>query len=106
MVRAFSLPKIMEKEIDVLVKTGYYSSKSDVVKDALRIMMRTRPQLRIAVAVELFKSGGVSLGKGAELASMTIEEFKETLKARGIKRKIRAPSKKEMKRRTKKVFGQ
>lgn len=106
MVRAFSLPKVMEKEIDALVKTGYYSSKSDVVKDALRIMMRTRPELRIAIAVELFKSGNFSLGKAAELSGLTIEEFKETLKARGIKRVIKVPARKEMRKRMRKVFGE
>lgn len=96
MVKAFSLPKLMEEEIDMLVKSGYYSSKSDVVKDALRIMIRSRPELRIAVAVELFKEGKVSIGKAAEIAGMTVIEFKDALKDRRIKRVIKAEKTKEM----------
>ena len=85
MVSAFSLPPIMEMEIESLVHSGYYSSKSDVIKDAFRVFLETRSQLKTAAAIELYKMEKVSLGKAAEISGMSLEEFKEVLKDRGIK---------------------
>ena len=85
MVSAFSLPPIMELEIESLVHSGYYTSKSDVMKDAFRVFLETRSYLRIASAIELYKMEKVSLGKAAEIAGMSYEEFKEVLRDRGIK---------------------
>ena len=85
MTSAFSLPPIMEMEIESLVRSGYYSSKSDVMKDAFRVFLETRSQLKVAAAIELYKMEKVSLGKAAEIAGMSVEEFKEVLMDRGIK---------------------
>ena len=84
MTTAFSLPKIMEMEISALVRSGYYSSKSDVAKDAFRTLFDVKKQLKVASAVELYKSGEVSLTRGAEIAEMDIETFKAILKDRGV----------------------
>ena len=85
MTSAFSLPRIMEMEIESLIESGYYTSKSDVIKDAFRVFLENKPYLKIASAIELFKMGRVTLGKAAEIAGVSFEEFKEILKDRGIK---------------------
>ena len=85
MTTAFSLPKIMEMEIAALVRAGYYSSKSDVAKDAFRILLESKKPLKIACAVELYHSGEVSLTRAAEIAEIDVETLKEILKDRGIK---------------------
>ncbi|MDP6155819.1 MAG: UPF0175 family protein [Candidatus Thermoplasmatota archaeon] len=90
MVSAFSLPPIMEMEIESLVHSGYYSSKSDVIKDAFRVFLENRTQLKTAAAIELYKMEKVSLGKAAEISELSIEEFKEILLDRGIKIVIHA----------------
>lgn len=95
MPTSYSLPKLIEDEIDALIDAGYYSSKSDVVKDALRTLLEIKANLRIAASVEMYKKGRVSIGKAAELAGMSVIEFKEVLIDRGIKRWIRV-EKKEM----------
>src|SRR3990172_13255769 len=56
---SYNLPELVKKEIDALVKAGYYSSKSDVVKDALRTFLYSKKNLRVAAAVELYKDGAV-----------------------------------------------
>jgi predicted HTH domain antitoxin len=89
-VSRFSLPKIVEAEIEAVVKAGYYSSKSEVVKDALELLFETRKELRIASAVEMYKNGDISLGKAAEIAGVMIVEFKELLASRGIYRELEA----------------
>lgn len=95
MPTSYSLPRLIEDEIDALIDAGYYSSKSDVVKDALRTLLEIKANLRIAASVEMYKKGRVSIGKAAELAGMSVIEFKEVLIDRGIKRRIRV-EKKEM----------
>lgn len=86
MPSSYNLPELVKKEIDALVKAGYYSSKSDVVKDALRTFLSEKKNLRLAAAVELYKRGEVSLGKAAEIADVGIVEFKEVLASQGYKR--------------------
>jgi predicted HTH domain antitoxin len=98
MVSSYSLPRIMEAEIEAVIKAGYYSSKSEVVKDALRLLFEMKRELKIASAVELYKSGEISLGKAAEIAGITVLEFKELLANRGIYREIEAESAEEMNR--------
>ncbi|MEK6887769.1 MAG: UPF0175 family protein [Candidatus Aenigmatarchaeota archaeon] len=85
MPSSYSLPKLMEDEIDALIEAGYYSSKSDVVKDAVREMLEKNKNLRIAAAIEMYKKGSISLGRAAEIADVSPEDFKEALKERGIK---------------------
>lgn len=96
MVSSFSLPKVMEAEIEAVIKAGYYSSKSEVVKDALRLLFETRKELKIASAVELYKNGEVSLGKAAEIAGVTIVEFKDLLASRDIYMELEVESTEEM----------
>ncbi len=88
MPSSYNLPELVKKEIGALVKAGYYTSKSDVVKDALRVFLYSKRNLRLAAAVELYKEGEVSLGKAAEIANVGIIEFKEILASLGHKRII------------------
>jgi len=86
MPSSYNLPELVMKEIDALVKAGYYSSKSDVVKDALRTFLYSKKNLRTAAAVELYKDGDITMGKAAEIADMGVIEFKEFLASQGYKR--------------------
>lgn len=99
----FSLSETDKKEIDSLVETGHFTSKSDVVKTALRMLKEKNPEYKTDIAVTMFKEGEISLGKGAEIAGTGREEFKEILRERGIKRKIE--SRKGSEKRIKKVKG-
>ncbi len=98
MPSSYNLPELVKKEIGALVKAGYYSSKSDVVKDALRTFLYSRKRLRLAAAVELYKDGEITLGKAAEIADVGIIEFKERLKELGIARAVRSESAAKMDR--------
>lgn len=97
MPSSYNLPEMDKKKIDALVKSGFYSSKSDVVKDALRYMLEHRKPLSIAAAVELYRHGEVSLGKAAEIAGVGLIEFKEILASYSHKR-ILAVSKKDIRK--------
>ncbi|MBI2075756.1 MAG: UPF0175 family protein [Candidatus Aenigmarchaeota archaeon] len=85
MPNSYSLPALMEDEIEALIDAGYYSSKSDVVKDAIREMLEKNKNMLMAAAIEMYKGGKVSIGRAAEIARTSLPDFKEALKERGIK---------------------
>ena len=96
MAEIFALPTIIEKEIRALIKSGYYGSVDEAVKDAFRTLLNAKPDLRTVAAVELYKEGEVSLGKAAEIAGVTTIEFKDILADRGIRREVGSRSKEEL----------
>ncbi|MFH0972194.1 MAG: UPF0175 family protein [Candidatus Micrarchaeota archaeon] len=90
MVSSFSLPRLMEEEIAALVRSGHFSSKSDVVKDAMRLLMKNRPNLRHAAAIELMKEGKISVGKAAEVAEISVEELQKMMEHHKVFRETKA----------------
>ena len=76
---------ILNKVNEVLVNIGKYPNKEELRKDALRALIRTKPELKRGVAIELYKKKEISLARAAEICGLNIEEFKELLKERGIK---------------------
>jgi predicted HTH domain antitoxin len=67
----------IERKVRALVDAGYYSNKSEVIKNAVISLFRENTELNVTVAIELYKKGEVSLSKAAEIAWMTTIEFRE-----------------------------
>ncbi|MCZ7357328.1 MAG: UPF0175 family protein [Candidatus Methanoperedens sp.] len=101
-MEALDYPDISE-ELDILVKKGYYPSKSDLMRDAFRALLNTKAELRISLAIELYLKEKVSLARAAELAGMTTIEFKEVMAGRGIVRRTEGKSVKEIDKKLKKL---
>jgi len=99
MPSTYSIPKIYEDEIEAVVDAGYYSSKSDVIRDALRLLFESKKNLKISAAIEMYKKGNVTLSKAAEIAGIDTVSFKEILKDRGIPIKVKVDSKKKLDKR-------
>ena len=91
-----TVPSVYNKKVDAIIAAGYYKSRSEVLKDALRSLFEIKPYLNISSSVVLYKKGEVTLGKAAELAGISTIEFKDVLKDRGIKIKLPMESKKEI----------
>ncbi|MCK4937796.1 MAG: UPF0175 family protein [Methanosarcinales archaeon] len=98
-----SLPETIENEINALVKGGYFNNKNSFIEEAIKYMLASRGDLKINAAVEMYHSREVSLGRAAELAGKSTFEFKEILKARGIKIVIDAPTSEDMDRQIKQM---
>jgi len=79
------LAEVYEIEINAIIDAGCYVNESEVIRDALKILFESRPNLKIAAAIELYKKEEVTLGRAAEIAGMWLIEFKEVLRDRGIK---------------------
>lgn len=102
-MEALDYPENINEELDILVKKGYYPSKSDLLKDAFRALLNTKAELRVSLAIELYLKEKVSLARAAELAGMTTIEFKEVIAGRGIVRETEGKSVKEIDKKLKKL---
>ena len=87
-----------QKEINVLLKKY---SEEDLLKEAIRALFVVNPQLKIEVALELYKEGEISLEKAAEIAGMGVVEFREFV-SKKIKREV-GSNEAELKKRIEKL---
>lgn len=79
-----TLPDIIKREVDAIPETGYYDSRSEFLRDAIRTLLRERPELRVALACKLYEKKEISLGRAMEIAEEDIESMKGILESRGI----------------------
>lgn len=70
------------------VKARLYDSEDEVIRDALRYLVRARPDLRIQLAVHRYQTEGLSLAKAASLAGVSWAQMKEILLERGIQPRL------------------
>ena len=81
-VEAFSLPPLMSKQITSLIDSGYYSSRSDVVKDAIRHLIESKKNLGIASSVSLYKEKLISKEEALMISGKTEKEFDKILRGK------------------------
>ena len=61
------LPEAIIKDIDKIVKRGYYSTKSELIRDSVRRLLQRRPRL--------IKDIPTQLGKQSKIKKHGINEF-------------------------------
>jgi predicted HTH domain antitoxin len=71
-----------------LVEARLYDTEEDVMQDALRHLLRARPELRIQLAVHRYQSEEISLAKAAGLAGVSWAQMKDILLERGIQPRL------------------
>ena len=87
-----------EKEIDSLARMRSYGSREAVISDAVRALLVLKPGLKMEVALDLYKNGEVSLWRAAEMAGLSLEEFKELLASRSIRIEVGASNEESLER--------
>jgi predicted HTH domain antitoxin len=75
-----------------LVAARLYESEEAVLSDALRHLLRARPDLRISLAVYRYQQEAISLAKAATLAGVSWPQMREILVERGITSALGAES--------------
>ncbi len=75
---------LWEKELEVVAQVGEYATKDDLLWDAFHIFLATRPNLRLEMAIELYRRGEVSMGRAAEIAGLNHFDFDAVLVSREI----------------------
>jgi len=81
-------PVMLLDELDVLVERGIYKDRETLMKDAMRSLLRSRPELRRQLAIEFYRVGKVTLSRAAEIGGSDMESFKELLREAGVARII------------------
>jgi predicted HTH domain antitoxin len=66
------------------VKAKLYEDEEAVVQDALRHLLRSRPDLRIQLAIHRYQEEELSLAKAAELAGVSWAQMRDILLEQGI----------------------
>ena len=83
MTLTLKFPEQLNAELEVIPKTGYYTSTSEFLKDAMKTILAARKDLMVSIAIELYKKD-YSLGRVAEIADLDYEAMKELLVKSGI----------------------
>ena len=83
---------IADKEIAALIRLGFYENQEEVIADAIRNLLLNNRSLRLEVALDLFQTGEVSLGRAAEVAGLDRWQFQDILRERHIPILIEAGS--------------
>lgn len=66
------------------VEARLYDSEDEVIRDALRHLLRARPEARIQLAVHRYQAEELSLAKAADLAGVSWAQMREILVEKGI----------------------
>lgn len=67
-----------------LVDAKLYASNDEVVEDALRHLLRARPDLRINLAIHRYLQEPLSLAQAAALAGVSWSQMREIMVERGV----------------------
>ena len=70
------------------VKARLYCNEEAVIQDALRHLLRGRPDLRIQLAIYRYQTEEISLAKAAHLAGVSWAQMKDILLERGIQPRL------------------
>jgi predicted HTH domain antitoxin len=66
------------------VDAQLYGTEEEVIQDALRHLLRARPELRISIAIYRYLHEELSLAKAASVAGISWAQMKDILVERGI----------------------
>jgi predicted HTH domain antitoxin len=75
---------IRPTEVKDFVLARLYGSEEEVVQDALRHLLRARPEARVELAVHRYQSEELSLAKAAELAGVSWSQMRDILVEKGV----------------------
>lgn len=71
-------------QVEDFVKANLYDNEEAVIQDALRHLLRGRPELRIRLAIYRYQQEKLSLAKAAEVAGVSWAQMRDILLERGI----------------------
>jgi predicted HTH domain antitoxin len=94
-----------DREVDALLRTGLSKSREEVISDAIRNLLLNNKSLRLELAIDLFRSDEVSLGRAAEIAGIDRWDFQDIRHERQIPIIIEAESAEAIDKNIARFFG-
>lgn len=79
-----------------LISAGLYKDEKAVIQDAIRSLLSERPQLRLELVIQRYRTGEISLAKAAALAGISWERMREIVSSRGIRLHLGLETEKEV----------
>jgi len=89
---------IVDQQLEAVLRAGVFRDREHAIREAMQTLFTVRPQLRTEAAIELFRSGEISLLRAAEMAGLDFESFRLLLRDRAIPWEIEAQTSAEMDR--------
>lgn len=83
-----STATLLERELQATVRSGLFRSEAEAVEEALGTFFASKPQYRVEAALEMYRSGEVSLSRAAEIAGMNSVRFRELWRQRGGRQEV------------------
>src|SRR5262245_28568934 len=87
---------MIDQQMAAAVRAGLFRDRQHAVQEAMQTLFSVRPQLRTEAAIELFRSGEISLLRAAEMAGLDFESFRLLLRDRAIPWEVETQSSAEM----------
>ena len=75
-------------EIDDLVDARLYESRDEAIQDALRHLLRARPDLRVQLAIHRYETDAISLAAAANMAGVSWDQMRHILTEQGIQARL------------------
>lgn len=87
---------LISEGLAAAVRAGIFRSEEEAMHEAVSTWLAVKPNLRLEVAIELFRDGKVTLNRAAEIAGLNRWQFQDLLKQRGVKLEVEADSPNEL----------
>ncbi|MBI1924161.1 UPF0175 family protein [Candidatus Poribacteria bacterium] len=87
---------LVEHGIAAAVRAGLFRNEEEAMREAVSTWFAVKPNLRLEVAIELFKGEEVTLNRAAEIAGLNRWRFQDILAQRGVKIEVEADSAEEL----------
>ena len=88
MIESTTAKSTILEEVNLLVEEGLYPDQQALLQDALRALLRSKPELRVQLALIMYKHNKLSFSRAANIAGVDLESLKELLREAGIERTI------------------
>jgi predicted HTH domain antitoxin len=75
-------------DVHSFVDARLYKDDQEVIQDALRYLVRGRPDLRVRLAIHRYQTEDISLAKAASLAGVSWAQMKDILIAHGVQPRL------------------
>jgi predicted HTH domain antitoxin len=94
-----------DKDLAAMVRAGCFASEAEALREAVHTLLAVRPHLRVEAAIRRYLDEEITLGRAAELASMTRWRLQELLAQRGIRVTYEARPAKELDKGVERIRG-
>lgn len=94
---SITIPEKMGEEIDAIINSGYYDNRSELIRDAIRLFLAQKAEIRLVAAIELYKREKITLSRAAEIAGISFDDMKSILQDEGVLRRGKSGKKRDTK---------